>query len=128
MPNSAFMGQPPANDRDLLIVKGMITFNGGHRDPRKGVPLGPPPHPRLTDSHAGSIIASCVTAMFFVIVITGTRVIAKFRSKRSRLGWDDYLITLAAVSAFIRLTNMPISTQDRLAHHKNSLASAHMLG
>lgn len=98
MPNSAFYGQPPANERDLMIVKGMIAINGGHRDPRKGIPLGPPPHPRLTDSHAGRIVASCVIAMVFVIVITGTRVIAKFRSKRSRLGWDDWLIVLAAVS------------------------------
>ena len=101
---SAFFGQPPANERDRLIVIGLTLYNTLPNVPpnltgAEGLPTTTSPNPRLFDSHAGRIIAGSTVSFLIILIITGIRVITKFRSKRSTLGWDDWLITFAAFAS-----------------------------
>ena len=110
MPKSAFMGQSAANERDRMIVRGAIISSSWPNVPRnltgaRGLSFAPAPHPRPTDSHAGRIIASDVAAIVVVLIFTGIRVVAKSRSKRSRLGWEDWFIAFAAL-AFVGYTSI----------------------
>ena len=94
------MGQPPATDRDRLIIQGMLVNAGLDKklSPDKGFAPVPPPNPRLTDSYQDDIVASSCVAIFVVLLVTGIRIGAKSRSKGSQLGWDDWTIAFAAVS------------------------------
>ena len=93
------MGTPPANERDLLIVQGLQKFAGrGHLNCKSRYSdTIRPPDPRPWDSNAPKIIASSIIAMVVVLVITWIRIVGKVQAKRSRLGWDDWLIMFASV-------------------------------
>lgn len=120
MAESALVAHPPANDRDLAIVKGMLARLpqlAGKWSPEKGSPpspLWPPPAERNSDSTAGNIIASSVFVIFFVSLVTGTRIVARWSGKNKRIGWDDYLIMVAAVELPLEIVSLCTSTDDNL--------------
>ena len=103
MTNSALVAHPPANDRDLAIVKGILAGVpelAGKWSPEKGSPpspLWPPLAERNSDSRGGDIIGSSVVVIFVVSLVTGTRLVARWNGKNNRIGWDDYFIIMAAV-------------------------------
>ena len=113
MVDSALVGYPPANDRDLAIIKGILSelppALAGTWSPEKGTPPSPnwpPLDERNSDSKAGEIIASSVVAMFVLILITGTRLGARWTGKYNRMGWDDYFIIMAAVELLLPLVQL----------------------
>lgn len=106
MAKSALVGTPPANDCDLAIVKGMLADFPpallGKLTPEMGSPPSPswpPPNRRNSDSTGGEIVASSVVVLFVLIIVTGTRLGARWTGKYSKIGWDDYFIVLAAVES-----------------------------
>lgn len=108
MRKSAFEGQPPATERDFWIVKGIQIARGNpHPNPSKGTRIPRPPAPVPMDSNSGKIMASCIISIIVVLLVTAIRVIGKVRSKRSRLGWDDWLL-IVAVIAFCALAGQTL--------------------
>ncbi|KAL8798379.1 MAG: hypothetical protein Q9182_006701 [Xanthomendoza sp. 2 TL-2023] len=101
--DSALVGHPPANDRDLAIIKGMLAANpklAGKWPPERGSPpspFWPPMAERNSDTKGGDIIASSVVVMIVVAFVTGTRLAARWGGKHTRIGWDDFFIIAAAV-------------------------------
>ena len=102
------MGEPPATERDKLIIEGILVNYGLEKkvNPAKGFsPTGPPPDPRLTDSVQDQLIASCCIAAFVVLAITALRMVAKSGIGRtgrgSQIGWDDWIIIIAAVRTLL---------------------------
>ena len=94
------MGQPPANERDRLIIKGFLRGQGfpPNVTGARGIRIGPVPNPKLTDSTSSTIVASSSVCIAVVLIITGIRIAGKFSSKKSRLGWDDWFMILATLS------------------------------
>ena len=100
MTGSALVATPPANSRDLAIVKGLLAYAGltGKWPPEKGTPPSPKwPKDRNTDSKQGDIIASSIVAIVVISLITGSRIFARTSFKHRSIGWDDYFIILATV-------------------------------
>ncbi|KAL8820867.1 MAG: hypothetical protein Q9223_000986, partial [Gallowayella weberi] len=114
MTGSALVGHPPANDRDLAIVKGILAAIpklAGKWPPEKGSPpspLWPPVAERNSDTKGGPIIASSVIVIVIVAFITGTRVTARWSGKHNRIGWDDYFIIAAAVEFLLPIASTNI--------------------
>ncbi|KAL9097637.1 MAG: hypothetical protein Q9163_006334, partial [Psora crenata] len=101
MVDSALIGDPPANRRDELIIKGLYAMAGKRTaDPSKGITMPPkrPANPSY-DSKSASVVAGLVAAISVVVLITGGRVCARWLQNTSRLGWDDALIVLGAAGA-----------------------------
>ena len=99
MSGSALVGQPPANQDDFYIVRGLLFQSGllNKFDPKQGLPTKPPPVVRH-DTRGPSITVGLSVAIALTVVITATRVIAKYVMRFSSLGWDDFLIVIATVS------------------------------
>ena len=120
MTNSALVAHPPANDRDLAIVKGILAGVpqlAGKWSPEKGSPpspLWPPPAERNSDSTGGSIVASSVVVILVVSIVTGTRIIARWSGKHNRIGWDDYFIIVAAVELPLQIAILCTWTDESL--------------
>lgn len=97
---SAFIGQPPYDQADYWIVKGILRrLNVKDRDPAKGV-LIPPSRP-LDDryeSRGPRIIAANIVCIVLIISITGTRLLIRALRRGLRWGWDDWMIFVASVS------------------------------
>ena len=97
---SAVMGQPPNNQQDFWIVKGIIRRYGlKGRDPAEGVQI-PPLRPLNDDYHSrgpGIIAANCV-CIFLTLLFTGSRLLIRALYRGLRWGWDDWLILAASVS------------------------------
>ena len=103
MGDSALVGQPPANDRDYWIVKGLYaTIGKPDADASKGIVLPPPRPPHPSHHTKGpSVIAGLAVCIFVCIAITAGRVLARYLLQTSRLGWDDFFIVIAAVGATV---------------------------
>ena len=118
MTESALVAHPPANDRDLAIVKGILAGVpqlAGKWSPEKGSPpspLWPPPAERNSDSTGGSIVASSVVVILVVTFITGTRIAARWGGKHNRIGWDDYFVIVAAVELLPEIIGLCIWTDE----------------
>ena len=98
MSPSAQFGQPPATQNDYYIVKALLSRSPklAALDPAKGFPMQVPsdaPH----DSGADRIYAGAIITIFFLLFITGIRVVTRRMAKPNALGWDDFFIILAAV-------------------------------
>ena len=113
------MGHPPANDRDLAIIKGMLSelppALAGKWSPEIGSPPSPnwpPLDERNSDTKAGEIIASSVVAMFILILVTGTRLGARWTGRYNRIGWDDYFIIMAAVELLLPSLRLCVITNE----------------
>ena len=95
---SAYWGEPPANERDLLIVKGIYAGMGmPEMDASRGLMIPTPPV-KLQDSRAGIVLAGCIATIAVVVIVTGLRILSRLTVKNSYLSWDDFWIVLAAVS------------------------------
>lgn len=98
MTGSAQFGQPPATQNDYYIVKALLSRSPklAAMDPAKGFPMPMPtnvPH----DNGADRIYAGAIITIFFLLFITGIRVVSRRLAKPNALGWDDFFIVLAAV-------------------------------
>ena len=107
MTGSAIIGQPPNNQDDFNIIRGLMRVMGlpdGMKDPAKGLPL---PLKRPVDDHYPAsyptqgprIAAAICAAIALVVVITGARVGLRFFRKDLHWGWEDIVIIPAAVGA-----------------------------
>ena len=94
---SAPYGRPPNTDNDYWIVKALLFEQGiADADPAKGLPFEH--FPLLSDENrSGSIIAAVTISIFLIVAITATRLVARKTIRTSSLGWDDALISVAAV-------------------------------
>ena len=103
MARSATYNQPPANEKDRLIVKGIYTFIGmPNMDPSKGLRFPNTPAVKLQDSRGGIVLAGCSVAIVVVVIVTGLRILSRLTVKRSHLSWDDFWIVWAAVRRTLR--------------------------
>lgn len=120
MTGSALVSHPPANDRDVAIIKGIIAGVpklAGKWSPEKGSPpspLWPPLAERNSDSTGGSIVASSVVVILVVSLVTGTRIAARWTGKHNRIGWDDYFIIVAAVKLLPHIVGLCTWTDEKL--------------
>jgi len=98
---SALIGNPPATQNDLDIVKGIHAQAGMTlADPSKGVALSPAPSIIPSYANKGpAIIVGLIIAMIFIITITGGRILARYKYKAPTLGRDDALIVVGAAGA-----------------------------
>lgn len=88
MPHSALVGEQPASYNDELVYRG-LTFPSTKR-------LSRPSHVSHDNRAPGMIIGSSF-AIFFVIIITGSRLwVRKYRLRA--FGADDVVIIPAAIS------------------------------
>ena len=104
MPNSAFVGQPPATFEDGLIIRGYARRLGvteNMPDPTQVFPL--PPDKSLDgaeDVSINSTIITCMSlAMALILLITVTRLCLRVLWKDLRIGYDDLVIIPAAIGA-----------------------------
>ena len=107
MTGSAIIGQPPSNQDDFDIIRGLLRVMGipdDLVDPAKGLPL---PVKRPTDDHypdsypnqGPRIVAAMCVAILLVLAITGARVALRFFRRDLHWGWEDIVILPAAVCA-----------------------------
>ncbi|KAL8888046.1 MAG: hypothetical protein Q9215_004462 [Flavoplaca cf. flavocitrina] len=95
---SALYGRPPITDNDYWIVKAILFHNGlADADPVDGLPFEPFP-PVSDETRSGSIIAAVTMSIFVIVSITATRLVARKTIRTSSLGWDDALISAAALA------------------------------
>ena len=94
---SALYGRPPNTDNDYWIVKA-ILFLTSHDDIG---PVGGLQYERIPpfngETRSGSIIAAVTISIFVIVSVTATRLIARKTIRTSSLGWDDVVISAAAV-------------------------------
>lgn len=100
MVNSAFVGEPPATEDDLNIVRGILRMYGlGNVDPSLGLtfsiqrPKNPP-----DESKQPGILAGMIIVILAIVVPTVARIIIRLRGSRTQFGPDDWAIICAAVS------------------------------
>lgn len=102
-PDSAFLGQPPANDNDYTIVQALIVSIGllGKLDPGRGLHFPGPPRPPPNEYHfettAPKILVGAAIGSFLIIAVTASRLVIRGRNAKLRYGWDDAFIALGAV-------------------------------
>ena len=93
---SAKIGEPPANERDLHIVKGLLVLAGLYDvDPRKGAklpPSRPPPDRYHYETRGPNFIGGCIAAIIIILSVTITRLAIRIMGKGLRFGWDDWVI------------------------------------
>ena len=104
MPNSAFVGQPPATFEDGLIIRGYARRLGltvNMPDSTQVFPL--PPDKSLDgakdDSMSSTIITCMSLAIALILLIIGTRLFLRVLWKDLRIGCDDLVIIPAAIGA-----------------------------
>lgn len=98
---SALIGQPPSNQEDYWIIKGMMRALGvpdGALDPSNGFPitLKPPPNYQY-ETRGPRLLVGLSFAVFLVILITGTRLGLRLFRRELRWGLDDCVIISAMV-------------------------------
>lgn len=101
MSGSSIIGNPPANQHDLDIVKGLYAQASiTSADLSKGFALPPvaPLNPSQANKGPG-IIAGLVIAMIIIVLITEGRLLARWHHKASKLGLDDAFIVMGAAGA-----------------------------
>lgn len=95
MSGSAFVGQPPNNQDDSYIIRGLTRINGIPDQALNTYQIFPQniqgPWPR--------IIAALSVAIALVLLITGTRIGLRFFRRDLRWGYDDIAIIPAAIGA-----------------------------
>ena len=91
---SALFGEPPANDRDRLILIGL----GRSRTNQYKVPKPVPLAPGSPESQAKGFVIGTVFAIVLITLITGTRLAARTLFRRQKFGADDIVVIPAVVS------------------------------
>lgn len=102
MSPSALFGQPPNNQDDWFIIRGVARFAGLPDEvfnPSHGFP-SPVQRPLNAhyESRGPSIIASAAVAMALTILITGTRLGLRIFKRDLKVGYDDWFIVPAALA------------------------------
>ena len=106
MTGSALYGTPPNNEEDLSIVKGIMKLFGippSALNPNRGIPLRihPPPNYRY-ESRGANAIAAVSVVITLIILITGGRLLLRWKRHDLRWGPDDWVIIPAAVSSLLQ--------------------------
>ena len=104
-PLSAILGQPPANDDDITIVRAYNAMLGmPSKDPMKGFPSmvpRPPPGQYHYETRAPIILAYNAICLTLMVLSTGTRIAIRLQNYKLRFGWDDAMIIIATMFALI---------------------------
>lgn len=112
MIGSALWGQPPNNERDYKIVRGLLFSYGfpESTDPAFGVPTRQhaPPGYRF-ETRGPGVIGGLVVAILLSFLITGTRLLLRGCRKDLRWGLDDWVIIPAVVGLSVRRFVLPSS-------------------
>ncbi|KAL8847724.1 MAG: hypothetical protein Q9221_007244 [Calogaya cf. arnoldii] len=119
---SALYGRPPNTDNDYWIVKALLFEQGiADADPAKGLPFEH--FPLLSDENrSGSIIAAVTISIFLIVAITATRLVARKTIRTSSLGWDDALISVAALMGVVFFSIIgAMVTYGAAGHHLYSI-------
>lgn len=106
MAESAFVGHPPANQRDIWIIKGFFAAAGfPQKDPSNGLEMSQP-HTSISshDDRGAAVIGGLATCIFVVVSITTARIMARYLLQTARLGWDDFFVVIAAMGAVVWLS------------------------
>lgn len=103
MKGSTHFGEPPSNQNDYWIIKGLerlLHIPDGMLDPSLGFPsqLQPPPNYKY-ETRGPGIVAGVSVAIVLVTLITGTRLGLRAFRKDLKWGLDDWLIIPAALGA-----------------------------
>ena len=97
---SAFVGQPPNNQRDYYIVKGLLRMVGmKDANPAMGYFLAaraPPDY--VHESRVAGVQAGLAIVMLSIVLPTTVRLVLRARKEPMRSGCDDWAILIAAVS------------------------------
>lgn len=97
---SAFVGQPPNNQRDYYIVKGLLRMVGmKDANPMMGyffAARAPPDY--VHESRVVGVQVGLVIVMLSIVIPTTVRLVLRARKEQMRSGWDDWAILIAAVS------------------------------
>lgn len=105
MVRSALVGQPPATDEDLWIVKGNLLLTGLTKlDPHKGLmipPFRPPPDKYHFQTRQPAIIAVSSVLIVVMLVITVARLLLRRLKKEMKFGPDDWLMIPALILALL---------------------------
>lgn len=101
MAGSALIGQPPNNEDDWFIIRGLArrrNIPDAKFDPSKGYPwpVKRPPNPEYTSRGPG-MLASMSVAIFLVVLITGSRIGLRIFRRDLKVGIDDYVVVPAAL-------------------------------
>ena len=116
MTGSAVIGQPPNNQDDFYIVRGLMRVMGlpdGVLDPAKGlqIPMKRPASDQYPISYPNKgpgVIAALSVAIALVTLITGARLQLRFFRKDLHWGWEDIVIIPAAVRVPLDTIAQPI--------------------
>lgn len=118
MKGSAKYGTPPNTETDLWIVKGIIKLfhiPPGVIDPTKGFPLRIHPPPNYHYERRGiRAIASVSVVITLIVLITGGRLLLRWKRRDLRWGPDDWVIIPAAVSGLLAEDSLGIGSIDAL--------------
>ena len=96
MPESAFVGYPPVNQRDWWIVRGFYrALHLPNKNPDLGIPSmrAKPGAPHGESNASGTIALNCIM-ISLVTIITTTRLALRYFRKDLRWGPDDYVMIL----------------------------------
>lgn len=98
---SALIGQPPSDQEDYWIIKGMMHLDGipdGALNPSYGFPLTlkPPPNYQY-ETRGPRLLIGLSFAIVLAVLITGTRLGLRLFRRNLRWGLDDWVIIPAMV-------------------------------
>lgn len=101
--SSAFVGQPPANQADYDIIRGIYRTFGiadSAADPSLGYKFAPVrPEDGGHQSKQGAMIAGMAIVILAILVPTAARIWIKISGCHTKFGLEDWVIIAAAVSA-----------------------------
>lgn len=104
MTGSALYGQPPNDQKDYMIIQGLLVSYGfpESTDPARGLPTRQhaPPNYRF-ETRGPGVIEGLVVALVLSFLITGTRLLLRAGRKDLRWGLDDWVIIPAGVGLSI---------------------------
>lgn len=100
--DSALVGEPPNNEHDYWIIKGMFrTIGFNDADPNDGYTIAPAiPNTRSQGDEGRHIIAGMIVCIVVMVVATCTRLGVRFFRAGIRSGADDWMLIPAAVCLF----------------------------
>lgn len=99
---SAFVGQPPATQHDYYVVKGLLRMVGmAEANPMMGYFLAAKPPPGYVhETRLPGVLTGLIFVLLAILVPTAARIGLRLRRGSSmQFGWDDWAISVAAVSA-----------------------------
>lgn len=98
--NSAILGNPPNNEDDFFIVRGIFRSVGlfSANASRGWITVPKEPAGYVYETKQPGIIAGMVIVMLLISVVTATRLALRYYSTKMVFGSDDWVILAAAVS------------------------------